>query len=365
MKAGKYKIHQLFSMMCCVLIVLGACFLPWVQGERGSYSMVSYLVTAACGRASLREISADYLIHGRVRDVYLMVVGSVILIGVICYAVYFVVLLWKRKSLPLMVFVSYYEALVLIPCAFAAAALVPAILVALMFSEHFFGRMIEATVDLAQEKREKELLMNLRGELLEQNYREILELQQKSRKVFHDFKNEINVLTYHAEQGDLEKVKEYLHKIGNPVRTLESYVWTGNEMADLILNRKYTEALEKGIEFQVEAEKVGDFGVDDLKICVIFGNLLDNAIEAAEKAEEGRRWIRVHLAKHGAVTALSIVNSLRDVPEEEDGRLRSRKADGEVHGIGLESVRESVEETGVTLEITYDTETFEADVTFF
>lgn len=365
MKTKNYKIHQIFSMCCCVLIVAGAFLLPWVEGDGKSYSLASFLFHSVLGEVRLRAGSVGVL-KGETAAVFLTVTGGIIFAGVAAYAVYFVILLKQKRELQKMIFIPYYESLVvLLSTLLGGTSILLEAIIFLMFAEHFFGRMIEATIDLKREKRERELLMELRGEFLEQNYREMLELHRKSRKMYHDFKNEINVLMYYAGQGDLEKVKEYLRQIGEPVFTLETYAWTGNEMVDLILNHKHNIAVEKGIEFQAETEKVDAFGVDDLKLCVIFGNLLDNAIEAAEKAAEGNRWIRVKLVRHRGIVQLVIENSLAEFPIEENGRLVSRKKDGKIHGIGLQSVKESVEECGGTIEVHYNEEKFEVDVTFF
>lgn len=364
----KYKVHQIFSMACCVLIVLAALFLPWMEGKRHTYSMAGYL-------AGIVRYGGIESFAGEQTILLWVTAGCVLFVlEVICYAVYFVVLLSKQQENMKMVFLSYYGALLSLFIAMTGELAVPAgrirtwtpfFIVLLMFLEHFLGRMIEASVDLKQEERERVLLINLKNELLEQNYRELLEVTQRSRKVYHDFKNEVNVLNYYAEKGELDKVREYLKQIGEPVRTLEGYSWTGNEMIDLILNRKYAESLERKIQFRVESAAVGDMPIGELQICAIFGNLLDNAIEAAEKAKEENRWIHTELVRHGEIVQLTICNSLKEMPVKKDGRFISKKADGRIHGLGIENVRMMVEECGGDMQIEYDDVRFEVCITFY
>lgn len=150
----KYKVHQIFSMACCVLIVLAALFLPWMEGKRHTYSMAGYL-------AGIVRYGGIESFAGEQTILLWVTAGCVLFVlEVICYAVYFVVLLSKQQENMKMVFLSYYGALLSLFIAMAGELAVPAgrirtwtpfFIVLLMFLEHFLGRMIEASVELKQE----------------------------------------------------------------------------------------------------------------------------------------------------------------------------------------------------------------------
>ena len=83
--------------------------------------------------------------------------------------------------------------------------------------------------------------------------------------------------------------------------------------------------------------------MEDMDWCTILANLLDNAIEACEKVPEEERRIDFYLVQKDSIIILKISNPYSRGIQAEGDRLRSRKRNKALHGIGLESVRNSVE----------------------
>lgn len=349
-----YKSHQVFSMIMCVLIIVGGIVLSYIPN---AFHMQLILGS--------RKMTAQSLA--------ILLWCGVIFCGEIGYVVYFFYLLQGKDTIESMFRLAYMGILSICTAQVLTSTTEKNqgiysglfVVVLLMWAEYIGSRLMEAMVDLKREEQERQLLMNMKNELLEQNYREILELTQKSRKIYHDFKNQINVLVHYAEQGNLEKVKEYLRGIAGPVFILEAHVWTGNEMLDLILNRKLAEALGRGITFTVDAEHVGQLSLNDLQICSVFGNLLDNAIEACEKIEDGEKWIKTELRKKGQMLLLTITNSISRQPRQRGGRFFTGKSRGEIHGLGIDNVRSIVAERGGEMQIDYNDKVFEVNILLF
>lgn len=80
----------------------------------------------------------------------------------------------------------------------------------------------------------------------------------------------------------MEAIKSYLTELEGDLKRVEPAVKTGNSMADAILNSKISLAKAKGIAVRADAHIPVTLSISDLDLCVLLGNLFDNAIEAAK-----------------------------------------------------------------------------------
>lgn len=181
-----------------------------------------------------------------------------------------------------------------------------------------------------------------RDELLSKNYQGMMQSIEKNSRMIHDIKHHLVVLNEYGREGELEKIRSYLQNISGHFSKTNGITWTGNKVLDFLLNEKKEEAEKKGIVFEIHASALLKQPLSDSDICVLFGNLLDNAIEACEKIQEGTRWIEVKLEKRQQLFLIEISNSMYRVPLIENGRFITRKPDKEFHGYGLRSVKHIV-----------------------
>ena len=123
-------------------------------------------------------------------------------------------------------------------------------------------------------------------ELIDTHYQEVETMYKKMRGWRHDYKNHIQTMKVLADKGDLEAIKEYLNKLEDDLSTVDMVVKTGNAMADAILNSKISLAKSKGINVKVDAHVPVKLKMSELDLCVILGNLFDNAIEASMSLTE-------------------------------------------------------------------------------
>ena len=79
-----------------------------------------------------------------------------------------------------------------------------------------------------------------------------------------------------------------------------------------------------------------------MEICTLFSNLLDNAIEACEKIEDDRRWVAIQITRKSGMLYLTISNSIKDRPAEQEGKLITNKQNHQLHGYGIKSVQRIV-----------------------
>ena len=118
---------------------------------------------------------------------------------------------------------------------------------------------------------------------------------------------------------------------------ISKVIETGNLALDAILNSKISMARAKEIEVNVKVVLPPELSVADYDLCILLGNLLDNAIEGCESQKEGEKsFLRVYVGVLREQLYLSVVNSYGARIKKENGRYRSVKASH--RGLGLLSI---------------------------
>lgn len=158
----------------------------------------------------------------------------------------------------------------------------------------------------------------------------------------HNYRNHIQVMKALAEKGDIETIKDYLNKLDEDLTTIDMVVKTGNTMADAILNSKISLAKSKGIKVKVDAHIPIKLKMSELDLCVILGNLFDNAIEANLPLPEDERLIRVYMDMKNTQLYISFTNFTASGKLAKEANLfKTTKGDG--HGFGLVSIDSIIE----------------------
>ncbi len=171
-------------------------------------------------------------------------------------------------------------------------------------------------------------------ELLDTHYNEVENMYNQIRGWRHDYRNHIGVLKAYAASGDMEAVKKYLDMLDVDLNTVDTVIKTGNRMTDAILNSKISLAKSKSIKITAEAFIPTLLSTPELDLCVILGNLLDNAIEAAMLLPEEERIIRVYMDVKGSQLYLSVTNFTAGKKLKKVGSV-FLTTKGEGHGFGL------------------------------
>ena len=193
-------------------------------------------------------------------------------------------------------------------------------------------------------RRSEKKLVAFQNAIVEQHYAEVENMYRKMREWRHDYHNHIQALATMLEQGDTEKAREFLSEIHDTLTKVDTVLKTGNTMVDAILNSKISLMYAKQIRVDATAKVPPSLSVKDIDLCVIIGNLLDNAVEACEKLPENSRFVRIYIAVKGNHLYLSFTNSAGKKQEKVGGLFRSSK--GSWGGIGLSRVDSLVSRYG-------------------
>ena len=159
------------------------------------------------------------------------------------------------------------------------------------------------------------------------------------RDMRHNMKNNLVSILAYAENGDNEKIIRFVNEIMEEGGIKTSTVTnSGNIVIDSLIGYWYVEAKKVGIDFSVNLNIPMEMPFRGADICLILGNILENAVEAAQKAE-GKKYIRLHMKYDKNNLLLFVENNYKGVLiKTKDKRLKSTKTDAENHGVGLSSV---------------------------
>lgn len=180
----------------------------------------------------------------------------------------------------------------------------------------------------------------------EQAYQETARLRHDLKQYLLTLFTDIEAKDYDLAQG---KIQELLDR--NQIYRQE-VVHSGNICIDALLSYKHAEAVQKKIKAEYEVSVIPELPFERGDLCVILGNLLDNAIEAASKVENSEKWMRTQIQYNKGCILIVIENACNDkfINYDHD-RYMTTKSDKAEHGIGLESVRYTVEKYHGTVEI--------------
>lgn len=169
-------------------------------------------------------------------------------------------------------------------------------------------------------------------------YEERLKEEERVRSIYHDLKNHLLVLQ--NQSSPIERTKEAIVDLQRQVEGYENYQSTGNGFLDIILRDKSRIAREKQIDLSVTVDFEGGEFLKPLDISTVFGNGLDNAIEACEKLQEDQRFITVKAGRIRDMFSIVIVNA---ASSEELPVGKSSKKDAFLHGFGLSNMKKAIE----------------------
>lgn len=188
------------------------------------------------------------------------------------------------------------------------------------------------------ENQEELKLTTLKNQMLEKSMSETEQTFMLWKKSMHDYKHNIANLITLADNNNLDGIKAYLQSENKLLTKKLFYYKTGNDTVDTILNIKQRTAEDKGIAFIINAEIPEKCPVSSAHFASVLGNLLDNAIEAS--IDEELPFIEVKIKPVKSYLMIVISNKCT----RSNIKLETTKSDKQLHGIGINSVKQTVKE---------------------
>ena len=204
--------------------------------------------------------------------------------------------------------------------AFAAAVI--SVLLTIMILKSKYDRRLSDFQDLVLKKQRDEV----------QN------IYQTMRAWRHDYHNHIQSIKAMLSMGKKEELSDYLDNLEKDLDSIDIAIRTGNVGLDAILSSKVSIARKSFIDVNCTAKVPQELKISDVHLCVIVGNLMDNAIEACGKITDAStpRFIRIYIGIFKSQLYISVTNSTCEKHRRRLSELVTSKL-GE-HGFGLRRI---------------------------
>lgn len=181
-----------------------------------------------------------------------------------------------------------------------------------------------------------------------------------ARQARHDLRHHFNRLFAMAEEGKLDETREYLCTVSSRIPNLEVRL-CDNGAVDSVLGHYCALAKRESIPFCTQIDLPEKLPVDEMDMCLVLSNLLENALEASLRASGGNRQISVEAYMHSdRLVLIQVSNSYEGEIREKQSVFQSSKRKG--NGVGIQSVRRIAQKNGGGSTFAYDGSTFTAKV---
>lgn len=184
-------------------------------------------------------------------------------------------------------------------------------------------------------------------------YYNILEKQNENLMIYaHDTKNHLSAI---QELNSNPEIDKYIIKMTNRLKSHTNACHSGNHTLDVIINKYETECNIKNITFNFDVKRSNLKLINDYDLVTILGNILDNALDAAEKSTG--KIISVETNKVNTYDSLIVTNSCDISPTFINKQLITTKKNKKIHGIGIKSVLKALKKYEGEFEWEYNEKT--------
>ena len=185
---------------------------------------------------------------------------------------------------------------------------------------------------------------------------------EELREFKHDLKNYLLPLQEAMETMPQSGMAKVWEKINQKIEDVQTLIQTGNSYVDSMINTKITLARSEKVDVKCTILSKME-GIDDLEFCSVFGNLMDNAIEAERKVTE-KKEIIIFVEEKMGYLRLEIQNKIEKSVLNENSSLNTTKKDTSSHGIGHKSIKRTMQKVGGALKYYETGDLFCAEAVF-
>ena len=222
-----------------------------------------------------------------------------------------------------------------------------------------------------QELEEQEIFWNMQHAY----YKQVEEEHQRIRRLRHDMANHLHVLAVMKKEEQQDYIQDIMK---TPAMAIKTH-YCQNYIINTVIALKAYQMEEERISFDSQLIYPENLSIDRVELCSLFGNVLDNAIEACRKILDAKlRYIKLKGRAEKNLFMLQVTNSISGVSvcvkreaqennkrkkREKETFLSTSKADKGLHGYGLPNIRQIAENHNGTMETRWTDETFTISVT--
>ena len=227
--------------------------------------------------------------------------------------------------------------------------IVAASIISILASLVLMQRMTESVKEQMQLQAEK---------IKTEYYQTLLEQQERTRKLVHDINNHFQMVEGYLREKNIDGAVSYLARMKESLPAGTGRKFCSDSAVNALLNSRYTRLLEMHADVHFNIDIGNMTGIEPMDLCTLFGNILDNAIEALEQVGEEKRKVKLQARCEKGLFTVSAVNSKVNGIVEQNGRILTGKDEKDVHGYGIENIKEITCRYGGKMEISYTEDEF-------
>ena len=232
------------------------------------------------------------------------------------------------------------------------------ILIINVFAYRQLLHVSENAYALAQEKAQA----RIEAYKVEQ-YHRLIQQHDATRGWKHDMKNHLLMIDSLSAEYKNEQIHDYISKISDELSQTQTISSSSSTISSL-LNSKKLICDDSDITFDLQLD-FNNIYISDFTLITILGNILDNAITAASKTDNG--YIRLSISQADTYLSIHCENNHNEKIKKREGRFISSKPStglnsNSLHGLGIISITNAVEKSGGTLDINYNESVFSIDI---
>ena len=225
----------------------------------------------------------------------------------------------------------------------------------------FFANRLELRLHLEEANQRNSLLL----ELQKQQYLELAENIEQARAARHDLRHHINTIKAMSDNKDYERMQEYINQLSESVPVDRSIKICENYAANAVLYHYIQRAQNQEVPIKVSFRLSNSSGIADSDLCVLLGNMVENAIDAAEKVPSSNRFVTLSSLEEKDRIYITCDNSFSGELKKQNGLFLSEKRGFATTGVGLLSIKAIAKKYNGDIKIETEGNIFKISVLLF
>lgn len=212
-------------------------------------------------------------------------------------------------------------------------AMISLIIISLSFSA-VFGMLIFKSMAKMYKQQQQEQSLFEQSMYQAEKYETLKIAYMDYHRLRHDFYDHISILDSLKSNGNENELNNYITQMKEKFELLENVVFCENTAVDMLINNKSKIAAEKGIKTNFSLKDTVSCGIDNMDLCSIFSNLLNNAISGTENFD-GEKYVIMQSYIKAGCFVITCKNS-SNTPLID---LKTTKSNKDVHGFGIQIIK--------------------------
>lgn len=199
--------------------------------------------------------------------------------------------------------------------------------------------------------------------MYQNQFQMIQQSQDELRSLRHDLKNHLLLIQKYIETDKANSAIQYIKDITKTHDTMDTYINTGNDETDCVLNYLLGLARQMDCEIQTAIKVPAETFMPTLDLNILISNLLTNAIEAVQKCE--RKSLSITIKYDRNLLYISVYNTYQGELRKQNHYYHTTKKDEDLHGYGFKNMHSIIEKYHGNAYFRTEDDIFKADIILY